>query len=171
MLSTQSTSEQKRTLPKKNPRILRSFAPSRAVGGTKGKSQPLVPGMSCGDSQDIDMDARTANPPCNLSFSTSAASQKKVPKNFDIFLKLLDLRNSWTILNRSSCYWDLRVNSLRKVDKKLGRIFVLNLREAILDFSFFSKNSGFLSNLALIPQNIFDFLEKLFCHLQNVFYP
>ena len=93
MVSTQSTSEQKKTLPKKNPRILRSFAPSRAVGGTKGKSQPLVPGMSCGDSQDIDMDARTANPPCNLSFSTSAVSQKKVPQEFDNFLKFLELRN------------------------------------------------------------------------------
>ena len=79
-------SEQKRTLPKKPPRILRSFAPSRAVGGKKGKSQPLVPGMSQYDnSQDVNMDAGTAEHPCSLSFSTSAASQKKVPQEFDIF--------------------------------------------------------------------------------------
>ena len=79
-------SEQNRTLPKKTPRILRSFAPSRAVGGKKGKSQPLVPGMSQYDnSQDVDMDAGTAEHPCSLSFSTSAASQKKVPQEFDIF--------------------------------------------------------------------------------------
>ena len=61
---------------------MRSFA----VGGKKGKSQPLVPGMSqYGDSQDVDMDAGTAEHPCSLSFSTSAASQKKVPQEFDIF--------------------------------------------------------------------------------------
>ena len=84
MLSTQSTSEQKRTLPKKNPRILRSFAPSRVAGGKKQKSQPLVPGMSqYSDSQDVDMDAGNADP-CSLSFSTSAASNNKVPQEFDI---------------------------------------------------------------------------------------
>ena len=38
-----------------------------------------------GDSQDVDTDAGTAEHPCSLSFSTSAASQKKVPQEFDIF--------------------------------------------------------------------------------------
>ena len=55
------------------------------VGRNKSKSQLLVPGMSqyC-DSQDIDMDAGTAQDPGSLSFSTSVASQKKVPQEFDI---------------------------------------------------------------------------------------
>ena len=78
-------SEQKRTLPKKPPRILRSFAPSRVVGGKKHTSQPLVPGMSqYSDSQDVDMDAGNADPG-SLSFSTSAANTKRVPQEFDNF--------------------------------------------------------------------------------------
>ena len=79
-----NASEQDRALPKKTPRILRSFAPSRVAGGKKQKSQPLVPGMSqYSDSQDVDMDAGNADPG-SLSFSTSAATQKKVPQEFDI---------------------------------------------------------------------------------------
>ena len=58
---------------------------SSTVGRKNSKSQFLVPGMSqyC-DSQDIDMDAGTAQYPGSLSFSTSVASQKKVPQEFDI---------------------------------------------------------------------------------------
>ena len=79
-----NASEQKRTLPKRTPRLLRSFAQSRVVGGTKCDSNPHVPGMSqYSDTQDVDMDAGNADP-CSLSFSTSAASKNKVPQEFDI---------------------------------------------------------------------------------------
>ena len=74
-----NASEQDRALPKKTPRILRGFAPSRVAGGKKQKSQPLVPGMSqYSDSQDVDMDAGNADP-SSLSFSTNAAWQAKLP--------------------------------------------------------------------------------------------
>ena len=36
------------------------------------------------DSQDVDMDVGTAQDPSSLSFSTAAASQKKVPQELDI---------------------------------------------------------------------------------------
>ena len=45
---------------------------------------PLVPGMSLCD-DDTDMDAGTAEHPGSLSLSTSAANQKKIPQQFDIF--------------------------------------------------------------------------------------
>ena len=84
--ATGNASEQNRTLPKKTPRILRSFASSRAAGQKKCKALPLVPGMSqYSDSQDVDMEAGTANHPDSLSFSTSAVNQNKVPQEFDIF--------------------------------------------------------------------------------------
>ena len=54
-----TASQQKRTQPKKTPRLLRSFAQSRVVDEKKHKSQPLVPGMSQ-YSDGIDMDAGTA---------------------------------------------------------------------------------------------------------------
>ena len=79
-------SEQKRTLPKKAPRILRSFASSRVVGGKKRISQSFVPGMSqYSDDLDVVQDAGTAKHTSSLSFSTSAANQMKVPQEFDIF--------------------------------------------------------------------------------------
>ena len=72
-------------MPKKTPRILRTFAQSRVVGEKERKSQPLVPGMSqYSDDQSVDMNAGTAQFPGSLSFSTSAVSQK-VPQEFDIF--------------------------------------------------------------------------------------
>ena len=78
-------SEQQRALPKKTPRLLRTFAQTRVVGEEHSKSQLLVPGMSqYSDTQDGDMDAGTADNPSSLSFSTRAASQKKVPQEFDI---------------------------------------------------------------------------------------
>ena len=40
-----NASKQSRQLPKKTPRLLRSFAQARVVNG-KCKSKPLVPGMS-----------------------------------------------------------------------------------------------------------------------------
>ena len=88
-------SEQKRTLPKKAPRILRSFAPSRAAAEKKRKSQPLVPGMSqYSDSQDVGMDAGTAKHPGSLSFSTGAASQQTIPQEFDIFSEASGMEES-----------------------------------------------------------------------------
>ena len=66
-----STSQQKRTQPKKTPRLLRSFAQSRVVSEKKCKAQPLVPGMSQ-YSDDVDMDA-----------ATSAAQSKKVSQESD----------------------------------------------------------------------------------------
>ena len=84
-------SEQSRTLPKKTPRILRSFASSRVVGGKKSKSHPLVPGMSqysdtpASDDQDVARDVGTVVQPGSLSFSTSAASQKESAQEFDVF--------------------------------------------------------------------------------------
>ena len=78
-------SEQKITVPKKTPRLLRNFAQSRVVGPKNHESLSHVPGMSqYSDSQDVDMDAGNADPG-SLSFSTSAASKKKVPQEFDIF--------------------------------------------------------------------------------------
>ena len=67
--------DDKKAQPKKTPRLLRSFAQTRVVGGERSKSQPLVPEMSqYSDTQDIDMDAGTAATQTNsLSFSTSAA--------------------------------------------------------------------------------------------------
>ena len=92
-------SEQNRTLPKKTPRILRSFAPSRVVGGKKHKSQPLVPGMSqYSDTQDVDMDAGTAEHPSSLSFSTDAANPKKVPQEFDTFSDASGSKESTTYI-------------------------------------------------------------------------
>ena len=73
-------------MPKKTPRILRSFASSRVVGGKKQKSQSLVPGMSqYSDDQSVDMNAGTAALPDSLSFSTGVNSQETVPQEFDIF--------------------------------------------------------------------------------------
>jgi len=86
-----TASEQSRTLPKKTPRILRSFASSRVVGVKKSKSHPLVPGMSqysdtpASDDQDVARDVGTAVQLGSLSFSTSAASQKKSAQEFDVF--------------------------------------------------------------------------------------
>ena len=77
-----TASQQKRTQPKKTPRLLRSFAQSRVVDEKKHKSQPLVPGMSQ-YSDDIDMDAGTADQSGSLSISTGAAS-KKVSQEADV---------------------------------------------------------------------------------------
>ena len=66
-----STSQQKRTQPKKTPRLLRSFAQSRVVSEKKCKAQPIVPGMSQ-YSDGVDMDA-----------ATSAARSKKGSKESD----------------------------------------------------------------------------------------
>ena len=59
------------------------------------KPQPLVPGMSkYSDSQDVEMDAGTAQYPGSLSFSTSAASHKKVPQEFDISSETSEIEES-----------------------------------------------------------------------------
>ena len=51
----------------------------------EGLSQSLVPAMSqYRHDPDVDVDAGPAEHPGSLSFSTSAASQKKVPQEFDI---------------------------------------------------------------------------------------
>ena len=72
-------------LPKETPRLMRNFAQSRVVGGTERESLSHVPGMSQ-YSDDIDMDnAGTAEYPGSQSFSTCAASQKKITEEFDIF--------------------------------------------------------------------------------------
>ena len=76
----QSPQRQDLFLKKKTPRILRSFARSRAVGQKKHKALPLAPGMSrYSDSQNVGMDAATAGNPDSLSFSTSVVNQIKVP--------------------------------------------------------------------------------------------
>ena len=68
---------------------------SRPVDGEKRKSQALVPGMSqYSDSQDVDMDAGTAQYPGSLSFSTSAVSHKKVPQEFDISSEASEIEKS-----------------------------------------------------------------------------
>ena len=72
---------EKRSQPKKTPRLLRSFAQSRIVS-EKSKAQSLVPGMSQ-YSDDIDMNAGTAKDPASLSFSTGSANHKKVSQEFD----------------------------------------------------------------------------------------
>ena len=76
-----TASQQKRSQPRKTPRLLRSFAQSRVVD-EKHKSQPLVPGMSQ-YSDDIDMDAGTADQSGSLSISTGAAS-KTVSQEADV---------------------------------------------------------------------------------------
>ena len=63
-------------------RHLRSFAQSRVVDEKKHKSQPLVPGMSQ-YSDDIKMDAGTADQSGSLSISTGAAS-KTVSQEADV---------------------------------------------------------------------------------------
>ena len=89
-----SASQQHKAPPKKTPRLLRSFA--KAGDAVKSKrSLPLVPGMSqYGDSQDVDMDVGFAQNPSSLSFSTDAASQKKVPQEFDIFSTTSEIEES-----------------------------------------------------------------------------
>ena len=75
---------------------MRSFAQSRVVGGSRTKcdSNPHVPGISqYSDTQDVYMDAGSADP-CSLSFSTSAASQKKFPQEFDISSEAYEIEES-----------------------------------------------------------------------------
>ena len=69
-------SQQKREQPKKTPRLLRSFAQSRVVTEKVRGDQPLIPGMSP-YSDDVDMDAGTAEHSGGLSVSTGAAGRKK----------------------------------------------------------------------------------------------
>ena len=64
-------SQQTRTQPKKTPRLLRSFAQSRVVADKQSMLQPLVPGISQ-YSDDVDMDARTADHPGNKKLSQEA---------------------------------------------------------------------------------------------------
>ena len=61
-------SQQKREQPKKTPRLLRSFAQSRVVTEKVRGDQPLIPGMSP-YSDDVDMDAGTADYPRNKKLS------------------------------------------------------------------------------------------------------
>ena len=93
--STKDTaSQQHKAPPKKTPRLLRSFATAGDAAKRKS-SLPLVPGMSqYGDSQDVDMDVGFSQYPSNLSFSTSVASQKKVPQEFDIFSDASEIEES-----------------------------------------------------------------------------
>jgi hypothetical protein len=63
--------QQTRTQPKKTPRLLRSFAQSRVVADKQSMQQPLVPGMSQ-YSDDVDMDAGTADHPGNKKLSQEA---------------------------------------------------------------------------------------------------
>ena len=64
-------SQQKRVQSKKTPRLLRSFAQSRVVADKQSMQQPLVPGMSQ-YSDDVDMDAGTADHPGNKKLSQEA---------------------------------------------------------------------------------------------------
>ena len=88
-------SQQKREQPKKTPRILRSFAQSRVVAERERecKDTPSFRGMSF-DSDDIDMDAGTAEFTGSLSFSTNAVHNQKGPQKFDIFSVASDSEES-----------------------------------------------------------------------------
>ena len=80
-----NASQQKRTQPKRTPRLLRSFAQSRVVAAKKHNTQRLLPGMSqYSDGKD--------------------GSRRESLKNSIFFLKLLVLRSPWMCLSKLSCY-------------------------------------------------------------------
>ena len=76
--------QQTRTQPKKTPRLLRSFAQSRVVADKQSMQQPLVPGMSQ-YSDDVDMDAGTADHPGNKKLSQEADVESVGPGFSDAF--------------------------------------------------------------------------------------
>ena len=72
---------------------------AKAGDAKRNKSSlSLVPGMSqYGDSQVVDMKVGTAQKAGSVPFSTSAASQRKVPQEYDIFSNASEIEESTDI--------------------------------------------------------------------------
>ena len=88
-------SQQKRVLPKKTPRLLRTFAESRIVAEKWCTDQRLIPGMSQ-YSDNADIDVGTTQLTDSLSISISAANNKQLSQGQSYILKPLAMRSPFS---------------------------------------------------------------------------
>ena len=78
-----TASQQKRVMPKKTPRLLRTFAQSRIVAEERCTDQRLIPGMSQ-YSDTADMNVGTTQLTDSPSILTCAANNKELSQGSDI---------------------------------------------------------------------------------------